>query len=105
MNHLLGKMSHMKKKKSPLSQYLYFMKVKMLVTQPCSTLWDAMDSSLPGSSIYGILQARILEWVAMPFSRESSQARDWTQVFCIAADSLQSEPPGKPVSYFMSWME
>ena len=43
----------------------------------------------------GILQARILEWVAIPFSRESSQPRDWTQVSCIAADSLPAEPPGQ----------
>ena len=40
-----------------------------------------MDCSLPGSSIRGIFQARILEWVAISFSRESSQPRDWTQVF------------------------
>ena len=39
-----------------------------------------MDCSLPGSSVHGILQARILEWVAFPFSRGSSQPRDWTQV-------------------------
>ena len=43
-----------------------------------------MDCSLPGSSIHGILQARILEWVAISFSRGSSQPRDWTQVSCIA---------------------
>ena len=43
----------------------------------------------------GILQARVLEWVAIPFSRGSSQPRDWTQVSCIAADSLPSETPGK----------
>ena len=43
---------------------------------------------------HGILQARILEWVAILFSR-SSQPRDWTQVSCIVADSLLSEPPGK----------
>ena len=46
----------------------------------------------------GILQARILEWIAMPFSRASSQPRDWTQVSCIEADSLPSEPPGKPMN-------
>ena len=40
--------------------------------------------SLPGSSVHGILQARILEWVAISFSRRSSQHRDWIQVFCIA---------------------
>jgi len=44
----------------------------------------------------GTLQARILEWVAMSFSRGSSQPRDKTQVFALQADSLPSEPPGKP---------
>ena len=43
-----------------------------------------MDNSLPGSSIHGILQARILEWAATSFSRGSSQPRDQTQVSCIA---------------------
>ena len=43
-----------------------------------------MDCSPPGSSVHGILQAKILEWVAIPFSRESSQPRDRTQVSCIA---------------------
>ena len=55
-------------------------KVKVLVAQLCPTLCDPMDSSLPGSSVHGILQARILEWVAIPFSRESSWPRDWTRV-------------------------
>ena len=50
------------------------------VAQSCPTLCDPMDCSLPGSSIRGILQARILEWVAISFSRGSSQPRDWTQV-------------------------
>ena len=49
-------------------------------TQLCLTLFDTMEYSLPGSSVHGILQARILEWVAVPFSRESSQPRDRTQV-------------------------
>ena len=43
-----------------------------------SVMSDPMDCSLPGSSVHGILQARILEWVAMPFSRESSPPRDQT---------------------------
>ena len=46
--------------------------------QSYPTLCDPMDCSPPGSSVHGILQARILEWVAMPFSRESSPLRDWT---------------------------
>ena len=47
-----------------------------------------MDYSLPGSSIHGIFQARILESVAMSFSRRSSQPRDWTRVCCIAGGFL-----------------
>ena len=43
--------------------------VKMLVAQSCLTLCDSMDYSPPGSSVHGILQARTLEWVAIPFSR------------------------------------
>ena len=51
--------------------------------QPCPTLCDPMNCSLPGSSVHGILQARILEWVAMSFSRWSSWPRDWPSVFCL----------------------
>ena len=47
-----------------------FKKNKMLATQLCPTLWDPVNCSPPGSSVHGILQARILEWVAIPFSRE-----------------------------------
>ena len=48
--------------------------------QSCPTLWHPMDYSLPRSSIHGIFQARVLEWVAISFSRESSWPRDWTRV-------------------------
>ena len=51
-------------------------KVKMLVAQSCLILCNPMDCNLPGSSVHGILQARILEWVMIPFSRGSSQPRD-----------------------------
>ena len=68
--------------------------VCVLVTQSCPTLCDPMDCSPPGSSVNGILQARILEWAAIPFSRESAQPWDWTWI----PDSLLSEPPGKPSS-------
>ena len=54
--------------------------------QSCPTLCDSIDYSPPGSSVHGILQARILEWVTMPSSRESSQFRDHTQVSCIAGE-------------------
>ena len=47
-------------------------------------------------TVLGILQARILEWVAFPFSRGSSQLRDWTQVSVLQADSLPAEPKGSP---------
>ena len=47
-------------------------------------------------TIQVILQARILEWVAFPFSKGSSQPRDQTQVPCIAGEFLPAEPPGKP---------
>ena len=50
------------------------------VTQLCLTLCYPMDSSLLGSSIHGIFQAGILEWVAISFSRRFSRPRDWTQV-------------------------
>ena len=67
-----------------------------LVTKPRLALWDPMDCSLPGSSVCCILQARLLEWVALFFSRGSSQPRDWTYVSCIAGRFFTTEPPGKP---------
>ena len=56
---------------------------KVLVTQSPPTLCDCVDYSPPGSSVHEIFQASILEWVAIPFSRGSSQPRDWIQVSCI----------------------
>ena len=62
------------------------------VTQSsCLTLWDLM-----GFTVHGILQARILEWIAFPFSRGSSQLRDRTQVSCIAGRFFTSRTTGKP---------
>ena len=57
--------------------------VLCLVTQACLTLCNPMDCSPPGSSVHGILQARILEGVAILFSRGSSWRRDWTWVSCV----------------------
>ena len=51
-----------------------------LVIESCLTLGDPMDCSPPGSSVHGIPQARILEWITMPSSRESSQSRDQTHI-------------------------
>ena len=56
----------------------------MLIAQSSSTLCDPMDCSPSGSSLYGILQVRMLEWVAIPFSRGSCWPRDGTLVSCIA---------------------
>ena len=54
------------------------------LAQSCPTLCDPVDCSPPGSSVHGILQARILEWVAVSFSRGSSRPRDRTRVSCVA---------------------
>ena len=70
--------------------------VCVCVAQSCLTLCNPMDCSLPVSSVHGILQARILEWVDMPSSRESSRTKDQIWVFpALEADSLPSEPRGK----------
>ena len=61
-----------------------------LVTQSCPTLCDPMDCSAPGSPVCGILHARILDWVAIYFSRGSS----WLRSPALQANSLPSEPPG-----------
>ena len=77
-----------------------YMRAKLI--QLCPTLCKPMDCSLPGSSVHGILQARILEWVAVPSSRGSSQPRDQTYSgLCLLhwqAVSLPLAPPGKPQS-------
>ena len=57
--------------------------VLVLVAQSCLTLCDPTNCNPPGFSVYGILQARTLEWIAMPFSRGSSRPRDRTRVSCI----------------------
>ena len=60
------------------------LKAKVLATQSCPVLCDPVHCSPPGFSVQGTLQASILEWVAISFSRGFSQPRDWTWVFCIA---------------------
>ena len=60
------------------------LKMCVLVTQSCLTLCDPVGCSPPGSSVPGILQARTLEWVTIPFSRGSSRPKDQTHVACIA---------------------
>ena len=63
--------------------------------QSCPTLCDAMDCSPPGSSVHGILQARMLEWVAMLSSRGSCPPRDRASVSFIAGRCFTTDPPGK----------
>ena len=70
---------------------------KVLVAELCQTLCNLMNCSPPGSSIHGILQARILRWITFPFSRGSSHLRDQNlRLPPLQADSLPSEQPGKP---------
>ena len=67
--------------------------------QSCSTLCDPVEHSLPGSSLHGTIQARILEWVAMPSSRGSSWPRDQPRDSCgscISGRFFTIKPPGKP---------
>ena len=68
------------------------------VTQSCPTLCDPMGCSPPGSSIHGILQARRLEWGAIPFSSRSSWPRDWTRISCIAGRSFTIWATWEPLS-------
>ena len=70
---------------------LYFLCMKVKVAQSSPTLCNPMDST-----VQGILQARILEWVAFPFSSGPFQPGDQTQVFHITGCSLPAEPQGKP---------
>ena len=86
-----------------VKQTRHWIHIEMLVVQLYLTLCDLMDWGSPGSSVHGILQARILEWVAIPFSRRSSQTRDWTQVSSIAGRLFTfiqiSHEAGHVVSY------
>ena len=87
-----------------LNLYLYnyyiitlsiLVKVKVSVTQSCLTLCDPMNYSLLGFSVHGILQARILKWHSVPFSRGSSWPRDQTYVSCISC-------PDRRILYYLS---
>ena len=68
------------------------------VTQSCPILCDLVDCSLPGCSVHGILQARILEWVAISFSGDLPDPGIEPGSPTLRADALQSEPPGKPLN-------
>ena len=62
------------------SSYLFLSVLHTKSLQSCLTLCDSVDRSPPGSSVHGISQARILDWVAMPSPRGSSRPRDWAHV-------------------------
>ena len=73
--------------------------IVVLLFQLLGRVWlscNPMDYSPPGSSVHGILQARTLEWVAISFSRGSSQAKDRTLIFALAGRFFTTEPPGRP---------
>ena len=79
--------------------------VKVLATQSCPTLCNPMHCSPPGSSVHGILQARVpKEWVAVPFPRGVSQPRDWTPSPALQADCSSFEPRGKPSRTQWAWV-
>ena len=86
----------------------------MLVAQSCLTLCNPMDGSPPVSSVHGILQARILEWVAISFSRGSSRPRDRTQVshiagrrfnLCTTREALKYKNPSTNIKDFKGGKE
>ena len=81
-----------------ISWLWYCIKVKVLIALSCPTLCSPMDCSLPGSSVHGTLQARILKWVAISSSRGSSWQRDWTHVFCVSC-LLHWQADGKSRKY------
>ena len=80
-------------------------KIYVLCAQPlqsCPTLCNPIDCSPPDFSVHGVLQAKILEWVAMPSSRGSSQLRDWTCIscgYCAAGGFFTAEPPAKSIKF------
>ena len=80
------------------------LKVKVLVAQSCPTLCNPMDCSPPGFSVHGILQARILEWVAIPFSRGSSWPRDRTWVSCTAGSFFTVWATDTAASDYRGWI-
>ena len=81
-----------------MSMYFLSYYSKVLVAQSCPTLCDPTDSSPEGSSVHEILQARILEWVAIPFSRGSSGSRDQPHISYVSS-------VGRPVLYHLNTRE
>ena len=83
--------------KTHVTNQRFDVKVSESVSHSAASVCDPMDCNPPdSSSVHGILQARILEWVAIPFSKGSSQLRNQTQVSCIAGRFFTTEQYGKP---------
>ena len=81
-----------------------FLVCMCLVAQLCLTLCDPIGCSPPGSSVHGLLQARILAWVAFPFSRDLPNPGIKPRSPTLQVDSLPSEPPGKPKGLQTGWI-
>ena len=73
----------------PTTSFMYTHICVCLVTKLCPTFCYSMDYSTPGSPVHGIFQTSILDWVAISSSRESSWARDWTQVSYVSSIGRQ----------------
>ena len=73
--------------------------MSVVVAQSCPNLCDPVDSSPPGSSIHGILQARMLDWIAIPYLGDLLDPGIKSGSPTLQADSFWSEPTGKPMSY------
>ena len=69
----------------------------LLFAKPVGLFCDPMDCSPPGFSVHGLSQAKIVEWVAISFSREFSQPKNQVHIFCIAGRFFTTDPPGKNV--------
>ena len=81
------------------------MLILCVVAQSCPTLCDPMDCSPPGSFVHGETPGKNLEWVAMPFSQQSSQPRDRTQVFCIAGGFFSIWAPREALVWWLTTLE
>ena len=109
---MLSSISHMRLNpvteilKVPFTCHVYLPKkfsmcMCMLVAQSCPSLCNSTDCSPPGFSVHGILQARIMGWIAIPFSRGSSWPRGQTLVSCIAGRFFTIWATGKSFSMYM----
>ena len=81
----------------------FYLAVAALVAKSRATLSNPMDCSPPGSSVHGISQARILEWVAISFSRASSRPRNWTCISCVSCIGRKILYHWSPFAFPLPW--